>query len=392
MHRANGILLGGLAFAGIITACAVSHEPIAFEAPDSGTAPPVFHAACRRRWGREPWRPESLRFSASPRPARRRSTPAVRQAVQHEPLERLEQLRGVREGVSGLVRLLEHDVHVRERARASRRASRSWPATNSGTMQTATRSSKTDARSTSPPIRTTAAPAVTSARTAWGVSRASADALPDTRSAGGSASTSRATTTTAERATTAANPRRMPPSWRTLNTAASPASAVSRSAWAGNDVGGLRRRLSRRTAARSTSGRTTRWPTRTTAARAGRSATGESETSTATTCGRASCTLRQSAGDGCGSYETYDFGCFDLLGRSQELRGLFPQVRRRRRDRRGVSKGRLRDQCLPGWGDCDGVPRNGCETNIKSVRATAVRAGTVVTRKPVSRASTGSAR
>lgn len=40
MHRANGILLGGLALAGIITACAVSHEPIAYEAPDSSAPPP----------------------------------------------------------------------------------------------------------------------------------------------------------------------------------------------------------------------------------------------------------------------------------------------------------------------------------------------------------------
>ena len=150
--------------------------------------------------------------------------------LQHQPLERLEQLRGVREGLSDRVRLPEPDVGVRERD------------VRAGVRQDADRRRLLEPRrlqrgprgrlrdSTSPSTRTTAAGAGTSARPACPASTASADAIPASRSATASASTSETTTTTVVRAVTAAARLRTPARRRTTCTTAAPTTSAASSA------------------------------------------------------------------------------------------------------------------------------------------------------------------
>ncbi|MBN9159967.1 MAG: hypothetical protein J0I07_03300 [Myxococcales bacterium] len=67
----------------------------------------------------------------------------------------------------------------------------------------------------------------------------------------------------------------------------------------------------------------------------------------------------------CGNLESYNFSCRDLLNAPTSCGGCFKQCPVPMANQDSVcSKGVCEVACKPGWGDCDGDPVNGCETNL----------------------------
>ncbi len=80
---------------------------------------------------------------------------------------------------------------------------------------------------------------------------------------------------------------------------------------------------------------------------------------------RPSCTCENPQETRCGSTDTYDLGCFDLLNDPNNCGTCFNKCTAYARNTAAsCRKGVCESGCLPGWGDCDGDPRNGCETNL----------------------------
>ena len=69
----------------------------------------------------------------------------------------------------------------------------------------------------------------------------------------------------------------------------------------------------------------------------------------------------------CGS-EPWDFGCYDLLNDVKSCGTCFRECRAdtERHLVAACRKGVCERDCAPGWGDCDGDPSNGCESNLKT--------------------------
>ncbi|AKU98410.1 hypothetical protein AKJ09_05074 [Labilithrix luteola] len=79
----------------------------------------------------------------------------------------------------------------------------------------------------------------------------------------------------------------------------------------------------------------------------------------------ASCTCENPQETRCGSSATYDLGCFDLLNDPNNCGTCFNKCTTFGRNTAATCrKGDCENSCLPGWGDCDGNPKNGCETNL----------------------------
>ncbi len=69
----------------------------------------------------------------------------------------------------------------------------------------------------------------------------------------------------------------------------------------------------------------------------------------------------------CGSKDFFNLGCFDLLSDPDNCGTCFNKCTAYQDNTAAVCrKGACELECLPGWGDCDGEPGNGCETNLKS--------------------------
>ncbi|AKV01073.1 hypothetical protein AKJ09_07736 [Labilithrix luteola] len=70
----------------------------------------------------------------------------------------------------------------------------------------------------------------------------------------------------------------------------------------------------------------------------------------------------------CGSIDIGDLGCFDLLNDAANCGTCF-NICRSDPEAHTIGacrKGACELDCLPGWGDCDGDPDNGCEANLKA--------------------------
>ena len=69
----------------------------------------------------------------------------------------------------------------------------------------------------------------------------------------------------------------------------------------------------------------------------------------------------------CGSKDWGNLGCFDLLNDPDNCGTCSNKCTAYQDNTAAVCrKGACELECLPGWGDCDGEPGNGCETNLKS--------------------------
>lgn len=80
----------------------------------------------------------------------------------------------------------------------------------------------------------------------------------------------------------------------------------------------------------------------------------------------ASCTCENPQHTRCGSTDTYNLGCYDLLNDLENCGTCFNKCTAYRKNTTAsCRKGLCEVECAPGWGDCDDDPNNGCETNLK---------------------------
>ena len=69
----------------------------------------------------------------------------------------------------------------------------------------------------------------------------------------------------------------------------------------------------------------------------------------------------------CGSVESYNLGCYDLLNDVENCGTCAKKCGAYAKNTTATcSKGLCEVECSPGWGDCDDDMRNGCETNLES--------------------------
>ncbi len=98
----------------------------------------------------------------------------------------------------------------------------------------------------------------------------------------------------------------------------------------------------------------------------GKKCTGDQFCAVVSGAGSASCVCENPQHTRCGSIETYNLGCYDLLNDIENCGTCFSKCTAYRANTTAACrKGLCEVECTPGWGDCDGNPNNGCETNLK---------------------------
>jgi len=98
----------------------------------------------------------------------------------------------------------------------------------------------------------------------------------------------------------------------------------------------------------------------------GKQCTGDQLCAVTLTGGVPECTCENPQHTRCGSVETWNLDCYDLLNDVENCGTCFNKCTAFTSNTvAACRKGVCEVECAPGWGDCDDNPKNGCETNLK---------------------------